>query len=266
MTTEIDPIDLTKMFDLTGRRALVVGSASGIGEAAAQALGAFGAEVICADLNLGGAEKTCESIRRGGGHSQAVLLDLRRTGTIPELLATLEPLDVVVATPAINVRKRLLDTTEEEFERVVDLNFKSVFVLAREAGRGMAKRGRGSIIAFSSVRAQVVEPGQGIYAGTKAAVLQMFRALAAELGPHGVRANVIAPGVVETPLTEPITSAPDWYQAYASKTVLGRWAKPSELAGAVVFLASDAASYVTGSYLVVDGGWLAADGRFTPPL
>jgi NAD(P)-dependent dehydrogenase (short-subunit alcohol dehydrogenase family) len=129
----------------------------------------------------------------------------------------------------------------------------------------MADRGSGSIIAFSSIRAQVVEPGQGVYAATKAGVLQMLRVLAAELGPRNVRANAIAPGVVETPLTRPITSVPDWYEAYRAKTALGRWAQPSELVGAVLFLASDAGSYVTGSYLVVDGGWLAADGRFDPP-
>jgi hypothetical protein len=104
----------------------------------------------------------------------------------------------------------------------------------------------------------VVEPGQGVYAATKAGTLQMIRALAAELGPLGVRANAVAPGVVETPLTAPIKNDPDWYRAYAEKSALGRWAQPSELVGAVVYLASDAASFVTGSLLLVDGGWTAS--------
>jgi NAD(P)-dependent dehydrogenase (short-subunit alcohol dehydrogenase family) len=130
----------------------------------------------------------------------------------------------------------------------------------------MADRGGGSIIAFSSVRAMVVEPGQGVYAATKAGTLQLVRALAAEFGERGVRANVIAPGVVETPLTQQIKQDPAWYRAYAEKSMLRRWAQPSEMAGAVVFLASNASSYVTGSYLLVDGGWTAADGRFSPPL
>ena len=130
----------------------------------------------------------------------------------------------------------------------------------------MAEQGRGSIILFSSIRAQVVEPGQGVYAATKAGTLQLVKALASELGPRGVRANAIAPGVVETPLTAPIKDNPEWYRAYAEKGALGRWATPSEMVGAAVFLASDAASYVTGTLLVVDGGWTAQDGRFTPPL
>jgi NAD(P)-dependent dehydrogenase (short-subunit alcohol dehydrogenase family) len=124
----------------------------------------------------------------------------------------------------------------------------------------------GSIILFGSIRGSVVEPGQGIYAATKAGVVQLARTLAAELGPANVRVNTIVPGVVHTPLTEPIRADAAWYAAYASKTALGRWAEPQEFVGAVVFLASDAASYVTGSALVVDGGWTAIDGRFEPPL
>ena len=121
------------------------------------------------------------------------------------------------------------------------------------------------MIGFSSVRSVTTEPGQGAYAATKAATVMLFRTLAAELGPAGVRANVIAPGVVETPLTQPIIDTPEWYQAYADKAILRRWAQPSELVGAAVFLASDASSYVTGTTLFVDGGWTAADGRFDPP-
>ncbi|MEK7277072.1 MAG: SDR family oxidoreductase, partial [Chloroflexota bacterium] len=126
--------------------------------------------------------------------------------------------------------------------------------------------GRGSIMVFSSIRAEVVEPGQGVYAATKAGARQMCRALAAELGPKGVRVNLIAPGVVETPLTAPIKSKPDWYNAYANKSILKRWSQPHEMVGAVVFLASEASSYVTGAVITIDGGWTAADGRFTPPL
>jgi NAD(P)-dependent dehydrogenase (short-subunit alcohol dehydrogenase family) len=118
---------------------------------------------------------------------------------------------------------------------------------------------------FSSIRAQVVEPGQSVYAMTKSGILQLVRACAAEFGPSGVRVNAIGPGVVETPLTAPIRANADWYGAYASKSVLNRWARADEMVGPTLFLASDAASYVTGTILFADGGWLAADGRFTPP-
>ncbi len=174
--------------------------------------------------------------------------------------------DVLVSTPSINVRKPLLEITDEEFDRVVDLNLKGTFRLIRQFGSGMAERGSGSIIAFSSFRAQVVEPGQGVYAATKAGTVQMLRALAAELGPRGVRVNAIAPGAVEMPLTAQMKAHPDWYDAYAQKSVFGRWAKPHEIVGMMIYLASDASSYVTGALMLVDGGWTAANGRFTPPL
>lgn len=228
-------------------------------------MAAFGAEVTCADVDEAAARATAERITGLGGKAEAVAFDVTDPTAASRTVALIGAPDILVTTPAVNVRKRLVQLSDAEFDKVIDVNLKGAFRLFREFGRAMADRGSGSIIAFSSIRAQVVEPGQGVYAATKAGVLQMLRVLAAELGPRGVRANAIAPGVVETPLTKPITSVPDWYEAYRAKTMLGRWAQPSELVGAVLFLASDAGSYVTGSYLVVDGGWLAADGRFDPP-
>jgi NAD(P)-dependent dehydrogenase (short-subunit alcohol dehydrogenase family) len=254
------------LFDLTGKRALVIGGGSGLGSAAAKGLAAFGAALAVADLNRSAAEATVEVIREGGGRASAEQVDMSDGDSVESLLEAHPEPDIMVCTPAINVRKRLIDYSEEEFDRVVDLNLKGTFFALRAAGRRMAVRGRGSIIVFSSIRSQVVEPGQGVYAATKAGALQMVRAMAAELGPAGVRVNAIAPGVVETPLTEQIKSQPDWYRAYAEKSALGRWAQPRELVGAVVYLASDASSFVTGSLHYVDGGWTAIDGRFTPPL
>ena len=258
--------DYSKMFDLSGRRALVIGGASGIGQASALGLAAHGAEVVVADVNMAPAEETVREIEKGGGKAAAMKIDMRDNASIVAAAQSLGALDALVVTPSINVRKPLLDLTDEEFDRVIDLNLKGVFRVLRAFAPAMAARGKGSIVAFSSVRAQVVEPGQGVYAATKAGTLQMIRALAAELGPSGVRLNAVAPGVVETPLTKPIIDNESWYRAYAEKSMLKRWASPAEMAGAVVFLCSDASSYVTGSYLLVDGGWTAADGRFTPPL
>ena len=112
----------------------------------------------------------------------------------------------------------------------------------------------------------MVEPGQGVYAATKAGVLQLVKTLAVELADKGVRVNAIGPGVVNTPLTAQIKNNPDWYNAYASRSALGRWAEVDEMVGPVVYLASLASSYVTGTIHFVDGGWTAIDGRFTPPL
>lgn len=256
----------SSMFDLSNRTAWVVGGGSGIGRASAEALAAHGARVIVSDVNAEGATATAEAITADGGTAEVRALDMRRSEDVKAAAEAIGVVDVLVSTPSINVRKPLLDYTDEEFDRVIELNLKGTFRLLRAVGRGMAERGHGSIITFASIRAQVVEPGQSVYAATKAGTLQMCRALAAELGPRGVRVNTIGPGVVETPLTAPIKSRPDWYNAYAAKNALGRWAQPSEMAGAVVFLASDASSYVTGTLLLVDGGWTAVDGRFTPPL
>lgn len=255
-----------KLFDLTDRKALVVGAGSGIGEAAALGLAAHGAHVLCADLNVEAAQTVADAIQAAGGQGEALAFDMRDGEAVIQAIAALPDLDVLVSTPAINVRKQLLDMTEEEFDRVVSLNLKGTFRLITAVGRNMKKRGKGSIIAFASIRAITVEPGQGVYAATKAGVLQMCRTLAAELAPSGVRVNAIGPGVVDTPLTAPIAANKDWYNAYAQKSALGRWAKPHEMAGAVVYLASDAGSFVTGTLTIVDGGWTAVDGRFTPPL
>ena len=246
---------MTDMFRLDGKVAAVIGAGSGIGEAAAAALVRQGAHVVGGDNRPGA---TDEVVDVGDGASVGVFLY--------KVLEQHGALDVVVTTPGINVRKPLLKYSSEEFDRVISVNLKGTFHVLREAGAIMAARGKGSIIAFSSIRSLTVEPGQGVYASTKSGIVQLVRALAAELGPKNVRVNAIAPGVVETPLTQPIKNNPDWYNAYADKSVLGRWARADEMAGPVVFLASEAASYITGSVLFVDGGWTAADGRFTPPL
>ncbi len=257
--------DYRSMFDLHGKTALVVGAASGIGQASALGVAAFGANTFCADVNLAGAEETARTAREQGGQAQAILLDMRDSKAMADALKDVAA-DILVSAPSINVRKPLLDITDDEFDRVISLNLKGTFMLLKQVARGMAERGRGSIMVFSSIRAEVVEPGQGVYAATKAGARQMCRALAAELGPKGVRVNLIAPGVIETPLTAPIKSKPDWYEAYANKSIFKRWGQPHEMVGAVVFLASEASSYVTGAVITVDGGWTAADGRFTPPL
>jgi NAD(P)-dependent dehydrogenase (short-subunit alcohol dehydrogenase family) len=258
--------DYRSIFDLTGKSALIVGAGSGIGEASANGLAAFGARVVCADVNAQAAEKTAGEIRSEGGEAEALQLDMTDLQSVGAAVEHVGTPDVLVSTPSVNVRKPVLEITDEEFDRVIGLNLKGTFRLIRDFGRGMAERGSGSIIAFSSIRGQVVEPGQGIYAATKAGTVQMLRALASEVGPRGVRVNAIAPGIVETPLTAQIKDSPDWYDSYAAKSILGRWAQPREMVGMVVYLASEASSYVTGAFMLVDGGWTAADGRFTPPL
>ena len=247
---------MSDLFDLSGKTALVIGAASGIGEAIAAGFARQNARVVAFDI-------------KPDRERNIAPLDIRDGPAVEAAFAAADQehggVDIAVCMPAVNVRKPILKYTEEELAFVLDVNIKGNFRVLRAAGRVMTARGRGSIILFSSIRSQTVEPGQSVYAATKAGIVQMARTAAAEFGPLGVRVNAIAPGVIETPLTAPIKANKPWYDAYAAKNILQRWGRPEEVVGPAVFLASDASSYVTGTVIFVDGGWLAIDGRFTPP-
>lgn len=251
------------LFRLDGKTALVLGAASGIGKASAEALAALGATVICADRNREGVETTAREIgmeHRAGVH----VLDAGSAEAVKALAVAVETthkrLDIAVTTPAIHVRKLMLDYTDEEYDRVAELNLRGTFYFLRAFGRMMVKQGGGSLIASSSVRATTLEPGLAIYGATKAGIIQMVRGLASEVGPFGVRVNAIVPSIVETALVAPLKARPEIWDALSAHTVFNRWAQPQEIGAAVAFLASDAASYVTGTALLVDGGWTAIDG------
>ena len=257
------------IFRFDGKTIVVIGAGSGIGRAVAVGAAEHGAWVGCADLIAESARATAEAIVRGGGAAEHAALDITDAAMTDRVLdqfaSATGRLDGLVCTPSINVRKKLLDYSDGDFDRVVRLNLKGSFNVVRSAGRIMTNQGSGSLVVFSSIRALVVEPGQAIYSMTKAGILQLVRGAACEFGPSGVRVNAIGPGVIETPLTAPIKAQPEWYQAYANKTIMKRWAQADEMVGPTLFLLSDAASYVTGTILYADGGWLAVDGRFTPP-
>ncbi len=256
-------------FSLENKTAAIIGAGSGIGKAVAIACSAQGASVTCLDINLQMAQKTAQEIQSAGGRAEAAALDVRDFVAVQAALKAScgsdGRLDIVISTPAVNFRKTLAAYREEEFYKVIDLNLKGGLHVLQAAGAIMGAQGGGSILLFSSIRGLVVEPGQGVYAATKAGIVQMVRTAAAELCPSGVRVNAIAPGVVDTPLTQQIKKNKDWNDAYTAKYVFKRWARPEEIAAPAVFLSSDAASYITATVLYVDGGWTAVDGRFDPP-
>ena len=260
---------IKNLFSLEGKSVAVIGAGSGIGQAVAVGTAQQGAYVCCLDINTQGAADTAAMITAAGGSADAGGVDITNPTSVSEAIAKAAAkhrrLDGVVCTPAVNVRKPILKYSGEEFDRVVAVNLRGNFNVLQSAGGLMVPQGFGSIVLFSSIRSIVTEPGQSVYSMTKAGILQLVKTAATEWGTTGVRVNAVGPGVIETPLTAPIKQNKEWYDAYAMKNPMNRWAQASEMAGPTIFLLSDAASYVTGTIIYADGGWLAADGRFTPP-
>ena len=255
-----------KLFDLNEKIAVVVGAAFGIGQASAHALGELGAHVVCADRDSDGARATAQQIATPGsaGSANWLAVDAASGADIAALadhsISRHGHIDIAVSTPALNIRKLIADYTEDEFDQVMNLNLKGAFLFMRRFGKPMISQRAGSIIMCSSMRAVTLEPGLGVYGASKAGIAQMVKGFACEVGEYGVRVNAVMPGVIETRLTAPLKEKPDIYKTYAAHTMFNRWGQPSEVGAAVAFLASDAASYITGSSLSVDGGWTAIDG------
>ncbi len=180
-----DSTDYTSLFRLDGRKVVVVGGGSGLGRAASIALAQYGANVVVADVNVDGLKDTVAEIEAQGYSAESAEVDVTDSESVVALAAAHPDTEVLVATPGINVRKQLLNTTDDEFDRVIDVSLKGTYRLAKAFGPGLVARGKGSIINFSSFRALVVEPGQGLYAAAKGGVLQLTKVLAAELGSVG---------------------------------------------------------------------------------
>ena len=252
---------LATLFDLAGRTALVTGAARGLGRAFAVGLARAGADVAAADIDRAGAERTAGVVRALGRRALALDVDVTDWASVVAMAdATAEGLgrvDIAFNVPGINVRKPALDLTPEEFRRIVDVNLVGVFHCARAIGARMVAQGGGRMVNVASIYGHVALEGQAAYAATKHAVVGLTRVLALEWAPHGIRVNALAPGYVHTDLTGPLRADEARYGTLISRTPLGRFAEPWEIVGAALFLVSDASTFVTGSSLVVDGGWTA---------
>ncbi|MDA1002756.1 MAG: glucose 1-dehydrogenase [Chloroflexi bacterium] len=250
------------MFDLSGRVALVTGASRGLGRRAALALASAGADVVVTARSEPEIRAARDAIRAMGRRSELIVADIGREAECEALVATtierLGRIDVLVNDAGINIRKPALELSLEEFEAVVHTNLGGYFLCARAAGRAMVAQGSGSIINVSSIFSMVGLAGQTAYASSKGAIAMMTRVLALEWANAGVRVNAIAPSYFETELTRPIFDDPDRREFITSRSPMGRWGQPHELDGAMIFLASAAASgFITGHTLLVDGGWTA---------
>ena len=240
-------------FDLTGRTALVTGAGRGIGLAIAKGLAQAGARVI---IN-GRDEEVAYSAAQGINNAAAMAFDITNSKSVETAFQKIEQLDILINNVGVRDRKPIDDFTLDDFRALLDANLVSAFDLSRHAAKQMKAKSKGRIINVTSIVGQVARPGDAIYTATKAALGGLTLAMAAEYGPHGITVNAIAPGYVATETNASMIADPVNTEFLKKRTALGRWAEPEELAGAATFLASDAASYITGHVLTVDGGFTA---------
>jgi len=250
--------DRGRLFRLDGKTALVTGAGRGIGRAVAMALADAGAELVLVSRTAAQLEEVAGEIVRQGGRARAVPLDVTDSVAVREAVAGLDRLDILVNNAGVNRPQPFLDVDEETLDRLLTLNVRAAFLVAQAAARLMITQGGGVIINVTSQMGHVgSERDRTVYVMTKHALEGLTKAMAVELAPKGVRVVSIAPTFIDTPLVRPFFDDPTFRQWVLDRIPLGRLGTVEEVAHAVVFLASPAASLVTGSSLLVDGGWTA---------
>ena len=245
-------------FDLAGKRALITGGSRGIGLAAAEALAAFGAHVTLlarpsADLNA-----AIERLRADGRSADALELDVKDTAGLRTAIAARAPYDALVNNAGTNNPVTFLDVTEEQYDTIMTLNVRAAYFVAQAVAQKLAAAGRpGSIINVSSQMGHVGAATRTVYCASKWAMEGMTRAMAVDLAPHGIRVNTLCPTFIETPLARRMLANEQFRNEVLKKIKLGRLGQVGDLTGAIVYLASDASSLMTGTSMIIDGGWTA---------
>ena len=248
-------------FDLSGKIAAVTGASRGIGAAIAQLLAAHGAHVIVSSRKSDDCRKVVDAIRTAGGSAEAIGCHIGEMDQIAAFFRTVEEkhgrLDILINNAATNPYfGPIVDTPPDAFQKTVDVNIRGYFFMSAHGARLMAKTGGGAIVNVASVNGVVPAPLQGIYSITKAAVISMTQAFARECAPMGVRVNALLPGAIDTRFAAALVQNPAILEQALAHIPLNRIARPEEMAGAVLYLVSPAASYTTGACLPVDGGYL----------
>jgi NAD(P)-dependent dehydrogenase (short-subunit alcohol dehydrogenase family) len=249
------------LFDLSGKIALVIGASRGIGESIAKTLAAYGAHVIVSSRKVESCETVVAAIREAGGSAEALACHIGEMAQIEALFASIEKthgrLDILVNNAATNPYfGSIVDTDLSSFQKTVDVNIRGYFFSSVHGTKLMAKNGGGSIINVASVNGVIPGDLQGIYSITKAAVISMTHAFAKECAESGVRVNALLPGATDTKFASALVHNPAVLNKMMPHVPMRRVAQPDEMAGAVLYLASNAASYTTGTCINVDGGYL----------
>lgn len=248
-------LPVTPSFRLDGKRALVTGASSGIGMAAAVALAGAGAEVVMVARRATELETVAQQI---GPLARTRALDITDLAATAELVAAEGPFDVLVNSAGLARHSQAIDTRPEDFDAAMGLNLRAAYFLTREVAKGLIAAGKpGSLINISSQMGLVGGPDRAVYAASKHALEGMTKAMAIEWGPHGIRVNTLCPTFIRTPLGEQTLLNPERRAWIESKIKLGRVGEVEDLMGPVVFLASDASALMTGTHLLIDGGWTA---------
>ncbi len=253
-------VDMFKeMFDLTGRVAIVTGGSRGIGEAIAMALSEFGAKVVLCSRKIEGLNAVKEKVEAAGGEALCIPAHMGDLDSLQKVVdGTLEAygtIDILVNNAATNpILGPAMEADVAAWDKILDVNLKGVFFLTKAVGKTMIANQKGSVINISTEAAQRPAPGLGVYSISKAGLDMVTKVFALEWGPMGVRVNGIAPGLVKTNFSKALWSNEEILKFVTSKNALGRMARPEEIAGAAVFLASDAASFITGQTLLAEAG------------